>query len=521
MLLDPSDIIISYKEGNLDKDKAVELIISLINYHESEEVRIELINNLININTKNLQPFFILENLLISDPNPKIRQAAIKALSIDFIEKDIYPLSWILKNEPCYECLISAIITLQNINNKEVNKVFLKQIKEFSHPKFNESLKFLSEKKKIESFSNIELADILINYYTLIFLEKKFGNLEYNLVDGLIKELDFSKIKKILTNWRHKSDLQDLTEINALQNLKHLAFIKPFSDRWALQNGFCCNCQIALLKNLKKIKNGLQIKNIFSLIKAIEDERFKKGIQKLIKKLKYLNLYLNKINYLPIDISTLIHLEYLNLDNNHLKSIPESIGKLVRLNYLYLGNNRIEFLPDSLGSLNKLKHLDLSWNKISNFPDSIGFLQDLEKLDLTHNNLKELPKTFCFLNSLEHLDLLWNKITNLSNQFYNLNSLKALILYNNYLEYLPKEIDSLISLEYLNLRGNKLSKLPPSLVNMPFLKELVLSGNKLRSLPKNIGELKSLRKITLNNNRLREIPEKLINSPFLEVLSYK
>ena len=66
-------------KNNLNKDTAVEMLLSLIESSDSEDIRIECIEVFGKIANKSLKVFKILENYLLSDESPLVRAAAAKA----------------------------------------------------------------------------------------------------------------------------------------------------------------------------------------------------------------------------------------------------------------------------------------------------------------------------------------------------------------------------------------------------------------------------------------------------------
>ena len=109
---------------------------------------------------------------------------------------------------------------------------------------------------------------------------------------------------------------------------------------------------------------------------------------KAVSKLKYPDIYLNKLNIfsenqnpaiIPNSISRLEHLKILDLSNNHLRKFPESILSLKNLKILDLSNNNIQTIPNEIKRLRNLTRLLLSEKQIQNIPESIsGFLNSLE-----------------------------------------------------------------------------------------------------------------------------------------------
>ncbi len=572
MFLTPEEIIVLFQNKKIDRSSAIEFIISMINNCENEDFRIRSINSLSELNLNDSNIYSILENLLISDPNENVRYAAINALIANFSGENLTPFLWALRNEPCYECLIKIIEALKKINTKNVKNLFLKYLQEISHSGFRKSIEGLITTDQITHYSNEGLANLLINYFTLFFLEKKFQNLKYGLKEGLIKELDFSEINSPLINWRQKSDLLDLSEISGIRYLKDLNSLKLFSLKWTIQNEICCNCQLTLLKAINYSNEERIKKDLFSHVKKIKDEIFIKGIEQLIRENKdieeipnsdliniLINFYLSaflkkkypKITYkvekgflvglvlershlitipdfiqyfesleylvlksckiynLPDSIINLKKIEELNLEGNYIQELPNKFGFLPSLKNLNLSRNKLKSLPKTINSLANLESLNLESNNLAFLPEEIGELHLLKNLNLSKNYLKELPDSVCNLKHLKLLSLNFNRIIRIPINIGQLTELKVLNLNNNFLTELPKSIKNLIKLEFLYLANNRLEHISESICLIRTLEYLDISYNKIKSIPTQINLLKSLKILHLSHNNLKTIPESM------------
>ncbi len=304
MILTPEKICEEFENNNLDKHTAFDLLISLIENSENENERVKSIESIEKIGIFNGKTFTILENILISDSNGNIRNAAAKIIEKKFSnEKALVPLKWAIKHESNYECLITIIKTLEKINNKEAKAILIEQLKKIRKTKylnkdkniqnkrFKKTLKGIFKERKYEELTHKELGEILINYLTVRNLIEQFPNVYYELdpKTALIKELDLSDYMEYEvkgTPWGWKNNIKKLSDINGLLNLN----------------------------NLEKIDlSNNQIKNIKKLIQFVN--------------LKHLILTNNKINALENinHLKTLPNLEYLDLRGNE-------IAKNIRLN---------------------------------------------------------------------------------------------------------------------------------------------------------------------------------------------
>jgi len=277
-----------------------------------------------------------------------------------------------------------------------------------------------------------------------------------------------------------------------------------------------------------------------------------------LKRLKKLDLKVNKIKKIPDSIGKLISLKELDLSNNQIQVIPESISAMGSLNVLNLRHNNLTSLPDNFGKLKKLKYLDLSHNKLMNFPQSFKNLGNLKYLKIYGNQfeiipvqLSELNKLKCLeaglnsirsieqnllnissleklglgsnkldiktlyklknLKNLQQIDLYDNNIKELPNSIGELKQIKYLSIHNNQLIKLPKNFSKLNSIEILDLSWNNFEEIPEEVFELQNIKKLNLSGNKILKISKSLKKLKNLKKIDMTYNKIRKKPNFLIS----------
>ncbi len=271
-----------FRNNRINKSTAFDLLTSLIENSENENVRLEAIISLEKIGLKNNNLFNFLENLLISDSNSLIRNAAIKFLKHLFLEKAINPLKWAINHETDYECLVTIIQSLEEINSFESKSILVNEIKKImkikflnkerriENKKFRKILKKLIKSKKVINFTHKEFAEIIINYLTIVNLINKYPNVYYELdpQNGLIKELDLSdyleyEVRGIPFGW--KNNIQSISEIiglkyltslkkidlsnNMIENVKELIHLKE------LTHIILTNNNISEIENLNYIRD--------------------------------------------------------------------------------------------------------------------------------------------------------------------------------------------------------------------------------------------------------------------------
>ena len=424
----------------LDKQSGVQQLIALIENSTKIKYRLESLQILRKIcvnfenfggNKDTLISFF--ENLLISDSDEIIRNEAALILCHVYKDKALNPMSWALLHEEsplCLQTILKVLITIvENIalRNEPITKLILvHEIKQINDKEFKIGFEILKSTKRVQDFTPRELADILINYFTIVYLKKSYWRLKYTIEMCKIVELDF--IFKGLTK------LPDA--------IKYLTYLKKLTLRYN---------QITELPNWIESLCGLES----------------------------LNLNVNNINNLPSTIGNLSHLKELLLWKNELKELPNSICSLQSLKYLNLRLNQLEFLPYKLGNLINLLDLNLHDNKLTEIPESISSLKLLETLNLSWNLLTTLPLSISNLSSLISLDIERNELIHVPASIGSLSSLEILNLGDNKLKNVPETIGNLKELRILNLSRNRLTKLPKSINFLDNLEELYLSENNL------------------------------------------
>jgi len=449
MELTPNRIYEEYSANILDKTSAVEQLIALIENSSEFKVRLRSINFLgkiektfENSDLDKEHLFNLFENLLISDSNEKIRNASALVLKRNFIDQAFSPMKWALHHDDSSYCLKTICESLFEIikyfeKNMSLSKqFFVDEINQIEDKDFRIGFEILSETKSIQEFTSFELAEILINYFSIVYLKKTNWRLKYSIRDCKVVELDFI--------------FKGLTKLP--EALKYLTSLKILALRYN------------------------QLTALPEWIGLLSD-------------LECLNLNVNNINALPDSIGSLSSLKNLLLWKNDLQILPDSIGSLSSLNNLNLRLNQLKFLPDEVGNLSKLREINLHDNKLSLIPESICSLPVLENLNLSWNLLKSIPDSIGSLTSLKLLDLERNELVNIPESIGVLSSLEIFNLSDNRLKNIPESIGYLKSLKFLNLSKNELEYLPQSLGSLTSLQELYIGDNNIKYIPKEVEKL--------------------------------
>ena len=201
MNITPKYILNQYKVNRLDKLTVVDQLISLIEDTEDLAIRLECIESLNSINANTIVVYKLLENLLISDLHEAIRCKAASTLFNLFQESAFEPLKWAFLHEESVNNLIHLTKILGNVESPNVKNLLLQKLTTITKNPFNTEIKVLTEQKPIISLTSNLLSDVLMNYYILEDLEKKFGQINFKLTNGRITELDLSDVSSHVFGW--------------------------------------------------------------------------------------------------------------------------------------------------------------------------------------------------------------------------------------------------------------------------------------------------------------------------------
>ncbi len=314
MNLSPSKIYEQYERNEINNSIAFDHLISFVENSENEYTRKTAIEILDRIGIYNNELFKILENILISDSNGKIRNVALKFLERRFLNKAITPLKWAINHENDYECHITIIKLLKEINSEESKLIlfnetkkimktkYLNKEKRIENKKFKKIIKKLLKSKKYKFFTHNELSLILINFITIANLTKHYPNVFYetNPENGLLSELDLSdylehEVRGTPFGW--KNNIKSISEIIGLKYLKNLKKIDLSNNQIEniqelvnlgnLTHLILTNNKICELENLEYIKKLPNLKYLDlrynKIVKKIHSNEFNPRLRVLLK----------------------------------------------------------------------------------------------------------------------------------------------------------------------------------------------------------------------------------------------
>ena len=216
----------------MDNQSAVQHLIALIENSTKVKHRLESLQILrkLSINIENiggnrdsLISFF--ENLLISDTDEIIRNEAALILCHEYKDKALNPMRWALHHEEsplCLQTILKSLIKIvKNLakRNDPIAKLMLvHEIKQINDKDFKIGFENLKATNGARDFSPRELADILINYFAIMYLRKTHWRLKYKIDQCKIIELDFI--------------FKGLTKLPSA--IKHLTYLKKLIFRYNL-----------------------------------------------------------------------------------------------------------------------------------------------------------------------------------------------------------------------------------------------------------------------------------------------
>jgi Leucine-rich repeat (LRR) protein len=412
MTSSPTKIYQNFVNNTISKSNAISLISILLENVDDEKIRTSCIHVLENIDGKDDNLFEILENLIVSDPNDIIRKEAVSVIKERFSDKAAAPLLWAISQENSFNCIITILNSLHDLTND------------------NAKGKLISYLKKVELLNDAQISDIvrknpsvtdllaiLINLFTVSYLIRKFPLLQYEIEDGLVRKLDFSRINKKILTWKDREAIKDLSEIHGIKHLRKLKELKLFPLKWSFTNDYNLRCQLELIQTIKLFSPEISKFIFISEIRWISSALPIKSLYPLDFELQsssklgdfLLNLFV--INYLK---KCYPHLKYelskgevksLNFEKIKLVSLKNCLKYLSSLKSLNLKNTSLYRLPKFISNLTNIEYLNLEQNNLSVIPCGICSLSSLKYLNLNHNKLKVLPITFDSMKNINFLSI--------------------------------------------------------------------------------------------------------------------
>jgi hypothetical protein len=198
MKLTPKQIFTQLRDKAINKPTGIEKLISIIEKSNDNDERIEALNTFKRLHFKDKRLFDLLENLLISDYSEKVRKISAEIIRDDFIDNSYIPMEWALNHESSPQCLkviydtlILALKKLENQENAFSKEILIKLVNKIEKEDFLVDLMVLKKEKGLANLTNRTLIEILINYYTIIYFEKVYWRIRYDIENFQIIQLNF------------------------------------------------------------------------------------------------------------------------------------------------------------------------------------------------------------------------------------------------------------------------------------------------------------------------------------------
>ncbi len=320
--LSPEVINKIFQIRELSKEKALELLTSLIESSNDARIRSQSIETLDKIGMIDNTIFRVLENSLVSDENAIVRASAVKGVILNFVDNGSALVEWVVEHDR--SPLVLKIIFDKIENSEDQRFKMLKQNLVNWNKRFSEKLGIVPKESKF--FLDVE---------ALFAQNKKNYKIDPN-------------------SYKHFQQLSDTKggEPWLLIRNKHVESLNFNYYNW------------------KFIKENQDIIDSFSKLRYLD------VYLNSINKYSYDDNFIQEI---PDSIGRLTYLRRLILKGNKIQKIPESIGKLTSLKELNLSYNKLQQIPLSIRSLTNLEKLNLKHNKNLKIPDLLSsFLNSLK-----------------------------------------------------------------------------------------------------------------------------------------------
>ena len=233
MIFTPSKIFEQYLQNLLDKRTTTELLTAIIENSDEESLRVSALKYLSKLGLNN-SFFEILEQTIISDSNQTIKLFAIELIRENFLNEALPLINWAIQYEKSYLLKVSLIKVLKEIQDDGLKQSIINYLDQLSHESY-EKWNFKQKydiviknllKNDIKYLTQNQLADILLNYITILELSQSYQYLYYEIDEelGVVTELNLSDLeletKGLPFGWKY--NIESIEEITGLKNLTHL-----------------------------------------------------------------------------------------------------------------------------------------------------------------------------------------------------------------------------------------------------------------------------------------------------------
>ncbi len=385
--------------GTMDKSSVCQSLKWIVEHDPNKVNRIRSVEMLSQLDLRESGMYDFLENLMISDTNAHVRNAAVKVLISRFPNRYVKPLKWVIEREDSALILNTILSMLEASNNQDHENLKTQLSNELERRygvdpeeavlllKIECICKYGNEKGSIDFEYSTENGHVSAIAFTVLFIE------------------NFQRIQPYLTTFKNLEALS-MREIGGDGVFTGIGELTSLT---VLRIEDSAISDISEIQGLDKLVNLEELQINFTHITEI------KGLDDLIK-LKTLNLECNKITEIK-GLENLRNLEELYLGGNPITEIKD-LENLVKLKVLYfnpIGENEHKGLITEikgLDSLVNLEELNLMFNEITEIK-GLENLLNLKKLNLGFNKIKEIKGLSHFTN-IEAVDLSSNEITEIN-----------------------------------------------------------------------------------------------------------
>ena len=321
----PEIIYNGFLKGDFTREKAAELLVSLIERIEIVEIRIKSLALLKKINFKKPKLYNILENCLISDENALVRTAALEVLINNYTDESLNPIIWALEHDKSPLVIKAIFDHFETITSSRYNLI------------------------------RKSLADWLEQFSSLIGISPLESIFFLDLEALFAKDKENYEVSP--QSYKHFKNIGDFKggEPWILIKNKHVEILNFNYSYWKY-----------VKENIKRIKSLLKLNDLEIYLKKVNNYSLTMNIQEL-----------------PPSLGKLTSLKKLILKRNNLESLPYTIEKLKLLKQLDLSHNNFSKFPEIIGSLSSLEILNLKHNKVQVIPEQLtDFLHSLKKFQM-------------------------------------------------------------------------------------------------------------------------------------------
>ena len=314
--LSPESIYSGLKNKEINRNIAVDQLISLIERSNNPKIRSESISLLNQLKIRDPNLFKIIESVLLSDESSYVRMTAVNFIGHQFLKEGLNTLTWVVQHEKSplvlkviFDLNLKLTDTRLKLLNKELDE-YLAKIALGVGITSNEA-KFILDLEALfaQNEKNYILELTSYQFYKDI-KDSKLGEFWLTIKNKHIESLSFNYF-----NWKYMKQNPDM--FNSISNLQDpIVYLNLLRKIHSPHNTYLKIPEsISLLTNLRKL--NLSKNNIIELPKSMF----------LLTNLKYLDLSYNMLSEIPEEITNLKFLTTLRLQNNQISKTPKAVSE--------------------------------------------------------------------------------------------------------------------------------------------------------------------------------------------------